>query len=170
MAENLFTPNGAARIQQEMEWLRSVERPRVVAEVSFAASLGDRSENAEYISGKRRLREIDSRLGYLTKCLDRVHVVDPGKQKGARVQFGATVVVADDEGQERTWRIYGEHEVEVSRGIISHKSPLARALLGKAEGDVARYVTPGGPREVEVVSVRFEPQPPLEPDAWRTRG
>lgn len=168
--ENLFTPNGAARIQQELEWLRSEERPRIVAEVSYAASLGDRSENAEYIYGKRRLREIDSRVGYLFTCLNKVRVIDPALGRGPRIGFGATVVVADEDGNARTWRIYGEHEVEVSKGIISHRSPLARALLGRSEGDTTRYDTPGGPREVEVVAVRYEPQEPLAPDAWRTKG
>jgi transcription elongation factor GreB len=168
MAEdNFVTPVGLARIQHELEWLRTVERPRVVAEVSYAASLGDRSENAEYIYGKKRLREIDSRMGWLMKCLDKVKVVDPGLVEGRRVRFGATVVVATEDGEEKTYRIYGEHEVDVDAGVISHKSPIARALMGKEPGDAVRFRTPGGERELEIVDVRFEAQPPVEVPQWK---
>lgn len=166
-AENLITPNGAQRIQNELGWLKSVERPRIVAEVSWAASLGDRSENAEYIYGKRRLREIDSRVGYLLKCLDKARVSDPGLGSGSLVRFGATVVVEEHNGEQRTWRIYGEHEVDVTAGVISHRSPLAKALLGRSEGDTVSYHTPGGAREVEIVSVSYEAQVPLPEPEWR---
>jgi transcription elongation factor GreB len=155
---NYITPVGLERIRAELERLQKTERPRVVREVAYAASLGDRSENAEYIYGKKRLREIDARLRHLIGRLDRVHVIDPGTLKGTQVRFGATVVVADEDGDERTWRIYGEDEVDVDRGVLSWKSPLARALIGRSEGDTVKFDAPGGKREVEIVSVRYEPQ------------
>lgn len=158
---NYITPRGLERIRRELEWLERVERPRVVAEVSFAASLGDRSENAEYIYGKKRLRQIDSRRGFLMKRLEKAQLVDPSTLEGDRVLFGATVVVADETGEERVWRIYGEDEVDVDNGVLSWRSPLARALLGKREGDVVRFRAPGGARELEVVEVRYEAQEPL---------
>ena len=167
-SDNLITPNGIKRIQDEMEWLRSRERPRVVAEVSYAASMGDRSENAEYIYGKKRLREIDSRLNYLVTNLDRIVIVDPAKIPGARVGFGATVVVSGEDGVEKTWRLYGEQEVDVGKGVLSHQSPLARALYGREAGDSVRYETPGGVRELEIIDVRYEPQIPDPEAAWRT--
>lgn len=161
---NYITPRGLERIRRELEWLERVERPRVVAEVSFAASLGDRSENAEYIYGKKRLRQIDSRRGFLMKRLEKAQLVDPSTLGGDKVLFGATVVVADPEGEERTWRIYGEDEVDVERGVLSWRSPLARALLGKREGDVVRFHAPAGVRELELVEVRYDAQEPLPDD------
>lgn len=166
-SDNFITPVGLQRIQWELEWLRTVERPRVVAEVAYAASLGDRSENAEYQYGKRRLRQIDGRVDWLVRSLDRVQVVDPASVRGEKVRFGATVVVSDEEGNERTWRLYGEHEVDVEHGVLSHKSPLARALMGRAEGETVKFEAPGGAREVEVVSVRFEAQVPDPVPAWK---
>jgi transcription elongation factor GreB len=158
---NYITPRGYERIQRELDWLERTERPRIVAEVSYAASLGDRSENAEYIYGKKRLREIDRRRGFLLKRLERARLVDPATQTGDVVRFGATVTLEDEHGQTRTWRIYGEDEVDVEGGILSWKSPIARALAGRREGDTARFEAPGGVREVEVVEVRYEPCPPL---------
>ena len=163
---NFLTPAGLKRIQHEMLHLRQVERPQVVAEVSYAASLGDRSENAEYIYGKKRLRQIDSRLGYLMKCLDKVKVIDPVDQPEGKVRFGATVVVETEEGDEKTYKIYGEHEVDVAAGILSHKSPLARALEGQEEGDGVRFMTPKGWRELEILEVRFEAQEPVPDPDW----
>lgn len=167
--KNYITPRGLKRIQYELEHLRYVERPQVVAEVSYAAALGDRSENAEYIYGKKRLRQIDSRIGYLLKCLNRIEVVDPGKLSGSRVTFGATVVVEDEEGVERTYHLFGEHEVDVDEGILSHKSPIARALMGKEEGDGVRFHAPKGVRELEIVEVRFDAQEPLPVPEWKTQ-
>ncbi|MEQ1566447.1 MAG: transcription elongation factor GreB [Myxococcota bacterium] len=158
---NYMTPRGYERIRRELEWLELVDRPRVVAEVSYAASLGDRSENAEYIYGKKRLREIDKRRGYLLKRLERAQMVDPARLSGEVVRFGATVVIADEKGVEKTWRIYGEDEVDVEAGVLSWRSPIARAVLGKREGDTARFESPGGPREVEIVEVRYHPCEPL---------
>jgi transcription elongation factor GreB len=158
---NLITPRGLERIQRELLWLQKVERPRIVREVAYAASLGDRSENAEYIYGKKRLREIDRRLEFLVRCLDRIEVVDPAKVRAKNVRFGATVVLADEDGNERTWRLYGEHEVDVDNGVISWRSPLGHALVGREEGDEVRYDAPGGKMVREIVAVRYEPCEPL---------
>jgi transcription elongation factor GreB len=158
---NYITPNGAERLRRELEWLQREERPHIVSEVTEAAAMGDRSENAEYIYGKKRLRAIDKRMRFLMERLGNVIVVDPSEQEGPRVLFGATVMIANDEGDEKTWRIYGEDEVDVDRGILSWKSPLGRALLGKEEGDGVRYRAPGGMREVEIMEVRYEAQGPL---------
>ena len=160
---NYITPRGLERIRLELEWLDGTERPRVVAEVSYAASLGDRSENAEYIYGKKKLRQIDSRRTYLT----RRQLVDPLSIVGERIRFGATVQVENEAGDEETWTIYGEDEVDIERRIISWKSPLARALMGKEAGDEVVFQAPGGKREVVVLDVRYEPQRPLEESEWR---
>lgn len=162
-----ITPVGLRRISDEIIWLQRVERPMIVEEVSTAAAMGDRSENAEYIYGKKRLREIDSRVGYLMKCLNRIRVVDPIDVGGETVKFGATVEVEDEEGDVKTWHIYGRDEVNVEEGIISYLSPLARALMGHREGDVVTYAAPSGKREVEVLGVRYEAQVmPPEPE-WK---
>ena len=161
---NYITPYGYERMRRELLWLDHEERPRVVAEVSYAASLGDRSENAEYIYGKKRLREIDRRRRYLVKRLEKARMVDPSTLSDEVVRFGATVVLEDENGEERTWRIYGEDEVDVHAGILSWRSPLARALMGKEAGDAARIHAPGGVREVEIVEVRYEPVPEVPAD------
>ena len=161
---NYITPYGYEIMRRELEWLDHEERPRVVSEVSYAASLGDRSENAEYIYGKKRLRQIDSRRRFLVKRLEKARLVDPADMSGTTVRFGATVVIADEEGEERTWRIYGEDEVDVQAGILSWRSPLANALMGKEEGDGVRFRAPSGQREVEIVEVRYEPCPPVPED------
>lgn len=166
---NLITRRGLERIQRELTYLRTVERPEVVAEVAYAASLGDRSENAEYIYGKKRLRAIDSRVTFLVRCLSRAQVIDPSTQTGDMVRFGATVTVENEDGEEKTWRIYGEHEVDTSAGIISFKSPMGKALMGARPGDGVRVRTPGGDREFEVVDVRYEAQDPLPPAPWEAQ-
>jgi len=165
---NYITPLGLERIQRELAWLQKEERPMIVHEVSVAAAMGDRSENAEYIYGKKRLRSIDSRMRYLMGCLSRVQIVDPAVQSGSRVRFGATVEVEDEQGEQRTWKIFGEHEVDVDAGVISWRSPLARAILGKDEGDAVSFKAPGGLREIELVSVSYEVQGSL-PDDWKPR-
>lgn len=164
---NYITPVGLERITREIDWLQKAERPRIVREVTFAASLGDRSENAEYIYGKRRLREIDSRLRFLIGRLDNIVVIDPARGSGPAVRFGATVVVADEHGQQRTWRIYGEDEVNLERGILSCRSPIARALMGKTAGQDVKFDAPGGKREVEVIDVSWEAQEPLPDDLFK---
>ncbi len=150
-----ITPEGHRALVSEYEELLKVERPRITAEVQYAASLGDRSENAEYQYGKRRLREIDRRLRFLQRRLEAVEVVDPARLSGPVVRFGAWVTAADADGTEHTWRIVGLDEIDARRGLISYRSPLGRALIGASEGDVVTARTPGGARELEIRSVRY---------------
>jgi len=134
---NYISPVGLERIRREFEWLQKGERPRIVREVAWAASLGDRSENAEYIYGKKRLREIDSRIRFLTKRLESAEVVDPHRQKNRdQVFFGATVTYADRDGTEKTVTIVGIDEADLDQGQVSWVSPIARALMKAHEGDV----------------------------------
>ncbi len=157
--KNYMTPGGARRLQEELRHLLSVERPKVVEVVSWAASNGDRSENGDYIYGKRRLREIDRRVRFLTKRLDAVEVVEPVEQKGPQIRFGATVMVENDDGKRRTVHIVGIDETDAPNGRISWISPIGRALLKAREGDVVTVKTPKGAEDLEVVKVRYEPLP-----------
>ena len=132
---NYISPEGLARLRAEYDALRKVERPRVVQEVADAAAQGDRSENAEYIYGKRRLREIDRRLRFLQQRIDAALVVGQGEREVGRIYFGATVTIEDEQGQTRVWTLVGEDEVEAARGAISYRSPIGAALLGKRVGE-----------------------------------
>lgn len=161
---NYITRNGLELLRRELDHLQRVLRPQVAEEVRVAAEQGDRSENAAYRFGKAKLRTIDSRLRHLIGRLDHVLEVDPAQQSGTKVKFGATVTVEDAEGIEKTWRIYGEDELDVEAGIISWRSPLAQALLGKEEGDAVSFRAPSGVRELEILEVRYEAQPPLPDD------
>lgn len=154
---NYITPEGFARLHDEVEHLTRKERPRVVQEVQDAAAQGDRSENAEYIYGKKRLREIDRRLNFLGARLKNVVVVDPAKSAGRDVVFfGATVDVEDEEGATLTWQIVGEDEVDPAAGRVSWRSPIGRALLKKRAGDAATYAKPEGARvEITILAVRY---------------
>jgi len=153
---NYITPAGHARLKSELEHLVKRERPHVVEVVAWAASNGDRSENGDYIYGKRRLREIDRRIRFLTKRLDIAEVVDPLRQgDNDQVFFGATVKVADVEGTENTYTIVGVDETDVGRGRISWVSPLARALIKAREGDTVRFQSPLGLREIDIVEVVY---------------
>ncbi|MDR0996551.1 MAG: transcription elongation factor GreB [Zoogloeaceae bacterium] len=156
--KNYMTPAGHARLVAERDWLLREERPRMVEVVAWAASNGDRSENGDYLYGKKRLREIDRRLRFLGKRLDNAEVVDPTAQAGNdQVFFGATVEVFwVDEGREETYAIVGIDEADASRGRISWISPLARALRGSREGDTIRFASPAGLREIEITEVRYE--------------
>jgi transcription elongation factor GreB len=155
-ARNYMTPGGFERMRAERERLLRVERPEVVRTVSWAAANGDRSENGDYIYGKRRLREIDRRVRFLTKRLENAEVVDPVKQpRPEKVFFGATVTYADAAGRERTVSIVGADEVDTDRGRVSWLSPIARALLRAEAGDEVRLQTPGGPEPIEVVAIRY---------------
>jgi transcription elongation factor GreB len=158
---NYITVRGLERIQREVAWLEKEERPRIVAEVAYAASLGDRSENAEYIYGKKRLREIDGRRHFLLRRLEAARPVDPALLSGPVVRFGATVTVEEEDGRERTWHIYGVDEVDVAAGIVSWRSPIGRALLDKREGDTVVFEAPAGRRELVVLSVAYRAQEPL---------
>lgn len=153
---NYITPGGHSRIKSELDHLLRTERPQVVEVVHWAASNGDRSENGDYIYGKRRLREIDRRIRFLTKRLDIAEVVDPARQQSAdQVFFGATVTICDEQQLEQTYQIVGVDETDFARGRISWVSPLARALLKAREGDVVRFQSPAGWREIEVLSIEY---------------
>lgn len=150
-----MTLQGYRTLLKERDQLAREERPRVVQGVANAAAEGDRSENAEYIYGKKRLREIDKRLGYLSSLLDDVEIVDPASLQGTKVCFGSTVVIVEDGGATKKWQIVGEGESDTAHGSISWKSPMARALLGKQVGDVVTVERPAGEIEVEVVELWF---------------
>jgi transcription elongation factor GreB len=153
---NYITPGGYARIKDELDDLLRVERPRVVEAVHWAALNGDRSENGDYIYGKRRLREIDRRIRFLTRRLDLAEVVDPARQPNTeQVFFGATVTICDEQGIELVYEIVGVDETDFSRGRISWVSPLARALIKAQEGDTVKFQSPAGWREVEVVAIAY---------------
>jgi transcription elongation factor GreB len=156
LEKNYITPGGHKRLVDELEWLKKVERPEVTKVVSWAASLGDRSENADYIYGKKRLREIDSRTRFLLSRLDKAIVVDPTQTKSDRVQFGASVVVCDEEGNERHFSIVGVDETDGKQGRISWKSPIGSKLLGKSAGDSIEVTTPNGVDEYEIVSIEYK--------------
>ncbi|MDR2015397.1 MAG: transcription elongation factor GreB [Azoarcus sp.] len=159
-SKNYMTPQGYQTLRVELEELLRVERPRIVEIVAWAAGNGDRSENGDYIYGKKRLREIDRRVRFLTGRIDNAEVVDPSvRQKSDRVFFGATVTIHDaddDAAAEQVWQIVGIDEADVPTGKISWVSPLARALLKAREGDVVRFMSPSGIREVEIVAVSYE--------------
>jgi transcription elongation factor GreB len=157
MASRYITPEGVQRLRAELEALWRVERPRVTAEVAAAAALGDRSENAEYIYGKKRLREIDRRIEFLAKRLDELEVVREAPADAGRVFFGAWVTLEDEAGGRREYRLVGPDEFDVERGWISIESPLARALLGRSEGDEVDVVAPRGRARYCVMRVRYEP-------------
>lgn len=155
--KNYMTPGGHARMKAEFEQLWKVERPKLVEIIAWAASNGDRSENGDYIYGKKRLREIDRRIRYLTKRLDNAVVVDPvAREETDQIFFGATVTVEDDLGMEATYTIVGIDEAEPSRNRISWVSPMARALLKAREGDVVNLMAPSGKRELEIREVKYE--------------
>lgn len=152
--KSYISPAGYRKLQQEIDRLWRVERPQVTQEVAAAAAQGDRSENAEYIYGKRRLREIDRRLRYLAKRLDHLTVVTPPVESNGRVVFGTQVTVVDEDEKEHTYCIVGPDETDVGAGRISVESPMAKALLGKQEGDTVTVVRPRGSCELTVVRVR----------------
>ncbi|MBI2377481.1 MAG: transcription elongation factor GreB [Deltaproteobacteria bacterium] len=154
--KRMITADGYRRHAEELEKLWRGERPKVVQEVADAAALGDRSENAEYIYGKKRLREIDKRIEYLSKLIDSFQIVDPLKMRSDRVRFGARVAVVDSEGAERSYQLVGADESEPKSGRISIESPVAKALLEKRVGDVVTVVRPAGDLELEIVAIRYE--------------
>ena len=157
--KNYLTPQGYARLRAELKELVEVERPKVVEVVSWAAKNGDRSENGDYIYGKKRLREIDRRLRFLTKRLEIAEVVDASLQHGNdQIFFGATVRYADNSGEEHTVTIVGIDETEPLQGRISWISPVARALLKAREGDSVSLPTPGGMATLDILEVRYPPQ------------
>jgi len=155
--KNYMTVRGHAQIRAEFEHLVKVERPAMVQVVSWAAGNGDRSENGDYIYGKKRLREIDRRIRFLSKRLESAVIVDPAQQENVeQVFFAATVTVCDADGAEATYQIVGIDEANAMEGRISWISPLARALLKAREGDTVRFDSPGGVREIDIIEIRYE--------------
>ena len=154
--KNYITPLGHMRLRSELKALVEVERPELVKTVAWAASNGDRSENADYLYGKKRLREIERRIRFLIKRLEIAEVVDPRDQDQDRVFFGATVTYRDGGGGEHTVSIVGTDEVDPARGRVSWVSPIARALLKTREGDTVTLSTPAGDEQLEVLRIRYE--------------
>lgn len=154
--KNYMTPQGYARLRAELLDLMDNERPKIVEIVHWAASNGDRSENGDYLYGKKRLREIDRRIRFLTKRLDVAEVADPSVHHGSdQVFFGATVTYEDSQGVSRTITILGIDEADALQGQVSWISPVARALLKSRVGDVVRLITPAGPQDLEVLDVHY---------------
>jgi transcription elongation factor GreB len=151
-----ITPEGWTRLQAELERLWSAERPRVTREVAAAAAEGDRSENAAYIYGKKRLREIDARIRELTKKLDRLQIVQPTTRDDGRIFFGAWVTLEDEEGERVRYRLVGPDETRAEEGLISIDSPMGRALVGREEGDEVTVRRPAGQKTFEVTAVDYE--------------
>jgi transcription elongation factor GreB len=153
---NYITPAGYAALKAEYDRLFATERPQLVETIAWAAGNGDRSENGDYIYGRKRLREIDRRLGWLSKRMKAAKVVDPARQEDrTRAWFGATVTIADKDDQERTLTLVGDDEADAGNGLIGWNAPLARALRGAAVGDLRRVVLPAGEREYEVIALSY---------------
>jgi transcription elongation factor GreB len=155
-SKNYMTPGGHGRLKAELEQLTTIERPEVTRVVSWAASNGDRSENGDYLYGKKRLREIDRRMRYLIKRLDAAEVIDPATRDTEQIYFGATVTVVNKRGEERTVSIVGLDEVDPQRGYVSWVSPIARVLTKNHEGDVVMLPTPAGLEELEILAVEYK--------------
>lgn len=153
--KNYITPAGFEKLRAELQDLLKVKRPEVVKVVTWAAGNGDRSENADYIYGKRRLREIDRRIRFLTKRMDAAEVVDPAKQKATKVLFGATVIVENENGKQITYKIVGIDESDPAKGHVSWISPIAKALFNAREGDVVQFHSPKGETELQIIKVSF---------------
>jgi transcription elongation factor GreB len=156
MADRFITPEGLARVRAQYDELFGIERPKVVETVSWAASLGDRSENADYIYGKRRLREIDRKLAHLARTMKEAKVVDPARQQARdQVRFGATVELADEDDNRRTLTIVGDDEADATAGRIGWSAPLARALIGARVGDERIVRLPSGEKSYEVMEIAY---------------
>ena len=154
--KNYITPAGHRRLKSELKQLVEVERPELVKTVAWAASNGDRSENADYLYGKKRLREIDRRIRFLIKRLEIAEVVDPSERDRDQIFFGATVAYRDGKGSEHSVSIVGTDEVDPAHGRVSWVSPIAKALLKARAGDVVTLNTPAGPEQLEILGIRYE--------------
>lgn len=153
---NYITPTGYSRLHAEYQQLLSDERPKLVEVISWAAGNGDRSENGDYIYGRKRLREIDRRLGWLAKRMKAAKVIDPAQQEDrGRIFFGATVTIADEEDRSRTFTLVGDDEADAGKGLVGWNAPLARALRGAAVGDLRRVELPAGAIEYEVTEIAY---------------
>ena len=150
-----ITAAGLAKLRAEYEELFAVERPKLVETVAWAASLGDRSENADYLYGKKRLREIDRRLAHLSRIMKAAKIVDPAKQQTDQVRFGATIELADEDDARRTLTIVGDDEADASAGRIGWSAPLARALIGARVGDERIVRLPAGEKSYEVIAICY---------------
>jgi len=155
-SKNYITPSGLERLKAEYHELMHIERPRVVDVVQWAASNGDRSENADYQYGKKRLREIDKRVRFLMQRIEKAEVVDPKALKSATVVFGATVTILNEEQEESTYQIVGEDEFDIKSRKISWKSPVAKALLGKKAGDEALIQKPNGEEYITIEKIEYK--------------
>jgi transcription elongation factor GreB len=154
---NYMTRAGARRLQEELVDLRTKKRPKVVQDVADAAAQGDRSENAEYIYGKKKLREIDRRIHFLTKRLESARVVEPtDRPEVGGVFFGATVEIEDEDGKTTSYTIVGQDEIDLDRGHISYKSPLARTLLKRKQGETILFRKPAGEVELTIVKIQYQ--------------
>lgn len=155
--QNLITPDGYRKIESELTQLFEVERPKLVEEVAVAAAHGDRSENAEYIYGKKRLREIDKRMNFLKRRLDIAKVIDPKTMSGDRIQFGAHVKIQNEETNAvKTWYIVGEDEADPGNGKISWQSPIGKGMMGKKIGDIFQVITPNGELEFSILEFIYK--------------
>ena len=155
MALNYITPGGLQALKDELEYLLKEDRPKVVATVAWAASNGDRSENADYIYGKRRLREIDRRIGFLTKRIEAAQVVDPKENPSEKIIFGATIHIENEDGERKTYQIVGEDEIDTTGLKISWKSPMAKALLGKKIDEDVLVKKPQKAVWVTILDIQF---------------
>lgn len=160
-SKNYITPGGHARLMGEFLWLMNKERPEVTAIVSWAAGNGDRSENSDYIYGKKRLREIDRRIHFLTKRLNIAEIVDPTapRENKMRIFFGATVTFSNQRGKKKTVSIVGIDEIDTTKGYISWISPMARALTKARQGDIVNLHAPDGVKKIEVLEVKYQTIP-----------
>ena len=153
---NYITPAGYRKLREEYEALFGVERPKLVETISWAAANGDRSENGDYIYGRKKLREVDRRIDWLSKRMRAASVVDPSAQpERSRVWFGATVTLVDEDDKERIVTLVGEDETDAANGLISWRSPIGRAIRGAAVGDLRRVMLPAGERELEIVAISY---------------
>jgi len=156
-SSRFITPQGLARIRAEYDELFASERPKLVETIAWAAANGDRSENGDYIYGRKKLREIDRRLGHLAKVMKAAKVVDPATQSTDQVRFGATVELADEDDARRTVTIVGDDEADASAGLIGWSAPLSRALIGAQIGDERIVRLPAGEKSYEVIGIDYPP-------------
>ncbi len=154
--KNYITPKGLEKLREEFRLLKYDERPKIVEVVSWAAGNGDRSENGDYIYGKKRLREIDKRLQFLSQRIDVAEVVDPTQLKHDYVSIGATVTVEDDDGNQKVYKIVGADETDPDTGKISWVSPIAKGLFKAKVGDYVTYKSPSGERGLEVIKIEYQ--------------
>lgn len=152
---NYITPSGYEKLTTEHDHLLLKERPDILKVIQWAAGNGDRSENADYLYGKKRLREIDRRMRFLKKQIDNAHIVNPELLEAKVVMFGATVTIVDEQENERVYSIVGVDEIDTSKNWISHHSPIGKALMGNEEGDSVLIQTPNGSREFEILAIEY---------------